>query len=108
MSCKSLKDVLINETECKECPAGLGRKIGIGWFTDDMKPRILSEFELDELDKLPRADNKDGFPISLPFNEKASAMMSEIAEQVRKGNKVENLRVIIEPDGPRLDPETMI
>lgn len=35
-------------------------------------------------------------------------MMSEMAEQVRKGNKVENLRVIIEHDGPRLDPETMI
>ena len=106
MSCKDLSDKLKAVPECGECPAGLSNKITIGWVGGDGEIKDPKEFELDKM--LHVSNNKDGFPISLPANDKAWKMLDEIKEQLNNGNKIENLRVIIESDGPRLDPETMI
>lgn len=102
---KTLKEIMA-ETDCSEMPAGLGDTVTIGWVGSDGQMQHPRKYRLSECHI--GNDHPDGYPFYMPLNEQTSDMLSQIAEQVRKGNKVENMRIIVASDGYHLDPETMI
>ena len=92
-----------NNIDTPEMPAGLGDIVHIG-----VKGQEILKINLSECTFGTEEERRDGFLVSMPVNDNTLDLIDAISEQIDKGNKAENLRIIVGTDGYYLDPSTMV